>query len=820
MIQSIIKTFTILTFVITLNLGLNISACPARVGSFDVKQPNGEILTIEIHGDVHFNYTTTSDGYLLTSNKENGWDYAKWENGSIVSLGIVAKNLDRRGAEEVKVLERNGKFGLVAGAIQNIRRMQNVSMLGENPPQQRAIGDPRRVERALVILVSFSDYQFTVDSPQKKFDNLLNQPGYSVNGAVGSAKDYFRSMSYGSYDPSFDVFGPIELDNTREYYGARNGDQNDKRPAQMVVDAFAKLMQSNSDIDLNNYDADNDGFIDNVYVFYAGPGESNGGGGNSIWPHQWTIQIGFNASGNVSYKGKTIANYACSSELYGGNGMCGIGTFCHEFTHVLGFPDIYDVGYSGHTTSGSWDLMDSGGHNENGHIPPGYTAYERFFMGWLKPQILNEYGQYTLPSLFASDTSAYIVTYSGKHNLDGARPISSIFYTIENRADTLWDTSTPGKGMLATLIKYNLGSWGANKVNVNPNDMGVDIIEPNNSYWYNDFTYPGTTNTRSFTPYAQYPLTNIQYENNLVSFDFAARINTVTFDAWDHGTCGSTSIAEAIEFSGITLPDVVENDGYEFEGWSKDISSKIVDAGGCGDTYYPKKDETLYAVYSQNGLIVEREFGCFRETFNALNCEGGENISRTIDEYADQEGWQGNYLYCSNGRVKVGNAESKGYLVSPELLTKGTANGTIRVKGEKISTFHIEVVGNGSLEEDEFKVFSSYIDLNFTITGCDLNTRLKFYAGINEFSIDSLEICKGIGSSTDIVDDEGVMVVGDGRIIGLKVGDKLRCYDISGKLMWEAESIAREYQMESAAGIYIVNVHRGNKIITLRCIKQ
>ena len=86
------------------------------------------------------------------------------------------------------------------------------------------------------------------------------------------------------------------------------------------------------------------------------------------------------------YNGVTINTYGCASELSGksGSDLDGIGTACHEFTHCLGLPDMYDTQGDNYGMA-YWDVMCAGSYNDNSHTPAGYTAYERWFSGWMEP---------------------------------------------------------------------------------------------------------------------------------------------------------------------------------------------------------------------------------------------------------------------------------------------------------------------------------------------------------------------------------------------------------------------------------------------------
>ena len=69
----------------------------------------------------------------------------------------------------------------------------------------------------------------------------------------------------------------------------------------MVIEA-CKLAEADG-VDLSKYDYDGDGRLDNVYVFYAGAGEANGGSKNTVWPHRWNVYTAdeYGSDANTSY---------------------------------------------------------------------------------------------------------------------------------------------------------------------------------------------------------------------------------------------------------------------------------------------------------------------------------------------------------------------------------------------------------------------------------------------------------------------------------------------------------------------------------------
>ena len=525
------RIFVLLLSIVCCALG-GVWAVPAKPIVKTLIQPDGSELKVRLVGDENGHYYITLEGNVVERDKD-GWY-------------VVGNGQQREG-------ER----------LQMPRKRVHSSTVDE---QRRA---PHQAERGLVILVEFSDVSFS--KTRQNFDDLLNKEGYNYNGATGSARDYFRDASNGQYVPEFDVYGPYRLDSVMSYYGQNDRSGLDMHPDQMVVDAVAKLA-SDSLVDINfaDYDTDNDGYMDNLFVYYAGYGENEGAPENSVWPHAWEVYEEY-VKGQLVYDGKQIKGYACTSELQGTSGvlMCGIGTFCHEFGHVLGLPDFYVTDYSSqHKTLGDWDIMDAGAYLNGGNTPPTYSAHERFYLGWLTPEILNETGDFELEELQKSN-KAYIVTSTGEHNLDGGNPNPATYYLLENRQKTGWDRYLPGHGLMITKTIYNENNWYNNIPNNNRYLQGYDLIEadgkaPIKDYGKGGDLFPGTANVTSYSPYENYSVINIVEKEGVISFSFV----------------GEAELSVDEEISMATVVMVKRNGVCELEGVSSGAMVYCFDAVG------------------------------------------------------------------------------------------------------------------------------------------------------------------------------------------------------------------------------------------------
>ena len=223
----------------------------------------------------------------------------------------------------------------------------------------------------------------------------------------------------------------------------------------MVIEACKK---ADSSVNFADYDWDGDGYVDQVYVVYAGKGEADGGASTTIWPHEWSLSSASyygDGSGTLTLDGVKIDTYACGGELNGSTGtIAGIGTMCHEFSHCLGYPDFYDTDYSGGQGMGEWDLMDSGSYNGKwngghsdwpemnaGYEPAGYTAFERWCAGWIEPIVLSDPQKITNMKPMGGTQEGGIVDHGDAYVIympGSKKTIEGEYYMLENRQQAGW----------------------------------------------------------------------------------------------------------------------------------------------------------------------------------------------------------------------------------------------------------------------------------------------------------------------------------------------------------------------------------------------
>lgn len=496
--KSLLKT---LTASLMLTSALSAMAVPAKPGLIPVEQPDGTVINVRIHGDEYHHFYTSEDGYYLVRDNDQFY-YANVDaNGRSVSSGIKATPAASR-TQQARQYLSTVDMNQVLGAMQRQAQARESKMartmkLGTpafmsnvSSDRQKGVGlfpgthfPPMGEQKGLVILVEYKDVKMSLDDAKDYFTRMLNEPGFNDYGGTGSAVDFFTESSNGQFIPTFDVYGPVTLSKNRSYYGGNDWYGNDANPAEMVYEACNIL---DDQIDFTDYDRDGDGIVDNVFIFYAGRGEASGGSEDTVWPHAWNVEYGIGFQ--PEYDGVKVSRYACSNEWESGR-PDGVGTFVHEFSHVMGLPDLYATSYTSSFTPGSWSCMDYGPYNNDGMTPPLYGAFERYALGWMEPMEIKDPVNAVLPAI--SSNKAGIVKASENE-----------FFLFENRQQTGWDAYLPGHGMLVWHVDYNESVWDSNRVNNTPSHQYVDIEEADGTqseYSRSGDAFPGTANKTSFS---------------------------------------------------------------------------------------------------------------------------------------------------------------------------------------------------------------------------------------------------------------------------------------------------------------------------------
>ena len=469
-------------------LGLAGRAIPADKTPVLVTQSDGTMLTLMLVGDEFFHYNTTVDGYTVLRNQHGSYEYARRDGDHLRLSGTLAHDPGSRTQAEEQLLEQTGKHvRSLQGVLRGRKSRAKVDgPSGHSLPWREPVVDYANF-RGLIILINYTDRQFMVNEPHDFYDKMVNEEGFDhfvFNGrrqnCTGSMHDYFKDQSGGIFAPTFDIVGPINIDYACT---AHNGTENSGEIFKAAVDAADAM------VDFSQYDNNGDGVIDMVYFLVAGYSANyNGNNGGYLWPHQSWLFDWYNNQW-YEYDGVTMGRYASSTEIYGwesqGNPMpLGIGTMCHEFSHVLGLPDLYDTNYSDQGQShdpGEWDIMASGGSNNYGRTPCAYSIWERYALGWSQPQEVAAEGSFELR--YVGNTGDGLILRT---------PVQGEFFMLDNRQRIKWDAYLPGHGMLiARVDSTNRRAWQSNKVNADPSHNYYELLRAGN----------GTSGSNSSDPF-------------------------------------------------------------------------------------------------------------------------------------------------------------------------------------------------------------------------------------------------------------------------------------------------------------------------------
>lgn len=619
------------------------SALPVRKGIITAVQSDGTVLTLQPVGDEHLNYFIDVNSGRKMQLSESG-DYVALSDATLSSMQLQA---DKRRAEvnarrAERLAERSPYFTAQNGQLTTDGRKKVPGTFNNSLDGKR---------KGLVILANFANttifglpYEFS--TTREQWDDAFNKEGYKENNHVGSVHDYFKDQSYGKFDLEFDVVGPVTVSKSLEYYGTNNTYGSDSHAAEMVAEACQLANEQYPELNFKDYDWDNNGEVDQVYVIYAGYGASSGADSRTIWPHEYWLKYGYGQ--RLYFDGVYVDTYACSCELAGSGKnsstkkMTGIGTACHEFSHCIGFPDFYDAAGGDSYGMDAWDVLGSGAYNgptNNCEVPPGFTAYERWMAGWLEPRELSEGDDIIDMKPLLDEPEAYVI-----YN-DGCR---DEYYLLENRQNKKWFSyPSSAHGMLITHVDFDNSAWSSNEVNAVSTHQRMTLVPAagvfgsfNTAYnqWYTSaeqyrsMLFPGTKNITDFNNTSHInvggtlfnvntdgsrrlnkPISEIVEKNGLISFTFKEGKDwgyrwTVTFDAGNGGTVEEASWKQEQNKESFTLPVATPTvEGWKFIGWITEpigeSSERPTEILTAGTTYEPTANVTLYALYgySLNG---------------------------------------------------------------------------------------------------------------------------------------------------------------------------------------------------------------------------
>lgn len=423
--------------------GAAANAVPAKKLQKVITLTNGTQVSVELRGDEYLSWWEGTDGTAYRATADD----------------TVFEAFDLE-AQKPAAAARRARAE--QGRVARLARVKN-SLKGADDKMRGLGGDHityKGVKKGLVVLVDFKNKKFADGHDLEYYKNVINGKDFSdeEEGYVGSVRDYFLAQSNGQFELDFDVVGPVTMSKNYGYYGNDGAYQKDEKVYEMIKEACDGIQDQ---VNLKDYDWDGDGEADQVFFLYAGLGQASGGSHSTIWPHE--SELRYWPCGVLSYSTGKINTYACANELQpetqGSSRYisAGIGTICHEFSHCLGFADMYDTSGGGGYGMSVFDVMDQGSYNGNGFVPCNYTAFERIYAGWVEPiELIDPATVKDMKSV--SDYGRPFIMYNYKNTNE--------YFLLENRQNTGWDEGLYGSnGLLIVHVNYVPSRWANNSVN-------------------------------------------------------------------------------------------------------------------------------------------------------------------------------------------------------------------------------------------------------------------------------------------------------------------------------------------------------------------
>ena len=728
----------ILTFALVAMVAL---AVPAKRGVWKtLTMADGTEVRAQLVGDERLHYWLTEDGQRLVG-----------EPRSDRFVAVSQKQLAQRAMRRTTSINK-----LQKARQQKLRR--KAAFTG--------------TKRGLVILAQYSDVKFQSAHNKALYENIMNKEGYTdSNGFQGSVRDYFKAQSGGVFDLQFDVVGPVTLSKAQSYYGSNDDNGEDEHAAEMVAEA-CQLADAQG-TDFSQYDWTGDGEVDQVYVVYAGKGEADSGVEETIWPHEYSLSDAAeygDGSGALTLDGVKVDTYACGSEVDAYNHIEGIGTFCHEFSHCLGYPDMYDTDYAGYFGMGDLDLMCSGSYNGDGFVPAGYTAWEKWTAGWLEPTELSDEDVAVENLKAISEGGGAYVIYNQAHKDE--------YYLVENRQKTGWDRELPAKGLMVTHVDYDAELFANNIVNtVYPyKDAYADAYD-----YYSYYVELGYITEDECTAYCEEYAE--AYANDYERMTIFHADNDDDRKYWREATYSYSKTTTTTDLYPYLANDSLTNfsrPAATLHNANKD-GSFFMNRGITA--IRQNTDGTMSFQFLASVAKKEQGDFLFYESFDQCDGKGG-NDGAWSGQVAngtfspDNEGWESEKSFGADQCAKFGTGSVVGEATTPAIQLTGESTltfmaGAWNANADK-TTLNVTVTG-GTIEPSTFTIAKgSWTSCEAKVTGTG-TVRVTFTSAGGRFFLDEVKLSNPSGDgvisvNVDVEDNNAIYDLAGRRVVNPKKG--------------------------------------------------
>lgn len=398
---------------------------------------------------------TLATGTALSDINEKITVYLEYDNGAKSELSssdfvLECNDYDSLAAGSYTVTVTYGDFSATLTVkLENIVAYSKLNY-GEKTPVDSAAAEKKITRglpslgnpKVLVIPVDFTDYGAEKDMKsdlQTAFFGTSEQTGWE------SLSSYYYKSSYGKLEITGTVTDVYHTEKSSTYYSNKYGDSNGNGNPEYEIIKGA-LDYFDETIDYAQYDSDNDGMIDALYIVYTAPVSYNTPGSTEEKSDFWWAFTYEYYTEDYEYHDEKEADFymffgydflfetpACEKKI-----ALNCETIIHETGHVLGLDDYYDYG-SDHEEDngglGGGDMMD---YNVGDHNP-----FSKMLLGWVDPYVVRADCSITLRSFGESGDCVMICK-------DDESPFSEYFIIDYYTPDGLNAFEAGNSGLFST----------------------------------------------------------------------------------------------------------------------------------------------------------------------------------------------------------------------------------------------------------------------------------------------------------------------------------------------------------------------------------
>ncbi len=634
-------------FLLTLFFHSPLSGNPVWGERIILTQPDGTLFEGFIFGDEFHLRIESKEGYTLILNQNTGQiEYAVLLENRLfpsgLAVGAVRPNYLQRISFPKHLSDR--AYRIAEKRRQNPLDLHDVSA---STLQKRAsIQTLTGTKKIFIVCVQFQPE----DSPPNQWSTGLYPPGNFNRRIFDSAPssisltNFYKAQSYGQFWPEGYTYPDwLTLPNTASEY------KEDGNWQTVIGDALDAIKYKNPLFDFAPHC--NDGDMD-IIVIWAGTRES---WATFFWPKM--------GGAYLNKYGIRVRHYNVVYERHsGGAENTGISTFCHEYGHMIGAPDLYDYSDFHNKPIGRYCIMATSDYRI-GFC--GFIKSEEY--GWVGANEIVSGGEFRVDALGLSQVSNprlykiyidYPIEYlllenrnNGSHplyeNYPNRRSGLLITHVDENYTPAACLPSFPFYGVEAICAEQNplISSLNQYKWNWNKMVWGADFGYTQIGPSYPDDKPAGSSlklsssgneenviyrNTQGHRESSDIHITDISTSGNTMSFSVSKVSYTLTLNAGPGGTTIPSPGSHAYDKGRLVTVNILEDPYYSFIKWTGDIEAI-------------QPDSSLISVLMNSDKTLSAHF---QKIHKPLDVEGERILNRSLAqaEYINILKWKPNPL--------------------------------------------------------------------------------------------------------------------------------------------------------------------------------